>query len=663
MLALSALGAGRLAAQISPGPLSRAHQSLEGARNCTQCHGNGGKDAMNGQCVNCHGEVGSKLLDQRGFHASAEVRGQRCASCHPDHAGVDFNLIKWPGAGRDQFPHQRTGWPLEQSHARVQCTACHTPKLQTGAELRLAPRGSTPHWIGLGTTCASCHEDIHRGALGTTCTKCHDVGKWTRTPGFNHDSTSYPLTDKHQAVACNKCHAAAGLSPRRDAAGKPIPIYQPVPHTTCSACHTDPHNGGLGTECASCHTTRGFKVIDKQRFDHQRTRYPLQGRHTAVACARCHGGFGTATEKKPAFATCQGCHRDAHQGTATLAGAKVDCASCHVVTGFTPASFTVAQHRQTAYPLDGKHATTRCDACHRKDATAAGLAKWGSARVVIRPVSTTCRSCHADDHGTQLASRPDGGACSACHTSAGWTPTTFGVAAHAKLKLPLTGKHASVSCKACHAADRPGLPPLTVTAALGKVKLRFTLTEVQCANCHQDVHRGRFATARDSVPPIGCQECHDAEAFRPSTLDVARHTLTGFALEGAHRATPCVVCHKTLATPHARTAALVRAPAVAAPALEAPTTCTACHETPHGDQFDGRPDGGRCAACHDAVAFAPAGRFDHTRDTKFTLKGAHERVPCASCHKIQPVAGQPARQQFRPLSTKCESCHAGKEGS
>jgi hypothetical protein len=95
--------------------------------------------------------------------------------------------------------------------------------------------------------------------------------------------------------------------------------------------------------------------------------------------------------------------------------------------------------------------------------------------------------------------------------------------------------------------------------------------------------------------------------------------------------------------------------------FETKTACADCHENPHGNQFSSRKDGGRCEACHTTDAFQPAARFDHNRDAAFSLKGAHEKVPCNRCHSNDVSGGHPERLLFRPLSGKCESCHGGKE--
>ena len=84
-------------AQISPGPLARPHTQLEGSLNCTKCHGTN-KSAMNSACLSCHKEIDALIQRGRGLHAR-DAKGS-CAKCHPDHAGLDFDLIKWNEAGQ-----------------------------------------------------------------------------------------------------------------------------------------------------------------------------------------------------------------------------------------------------------------------------------------------------------------------------------------------------------------------------------------------------------------------------------------------------------------------------------------------------------------------------------------------------------------------------------
>jgi hypothetical protein len=572
LLLAAAITPGTLAAQISPGQLARAHESLEGNRQCITCHGIGGREAMAAQCLACHRDIGWLIERRRGLHDSAAVR--RCESCHPDHAGRDFQLVRWPGGGvAERFDHRLAGWPLDGAHTRVRCTVCHAPQYRVSPATGLAPRpgrSAAPRWVGLERACASCHED--------------------------------------------------------------------------------PHRGQLSARCGDCHSTDDFRRVAPARMNHDHTRYPLRGGHAAVKCEACHDfSRRPGARRNPPFATCGGCHADAHAGTAVLAGSRPDCDACHTVRGFSPASLSVAAHGRTRYPLEGKHGEVRCAACHRQ---AANVALWGTARAVLRPAFARCRDCHAEDHGTQLAARSDGGECAACHTPRGWRPSGFRVAQHATLRFALRERHAEIECRACHGPGREGLRAVTLTRArLGTAGVLFG-AEAACEACHVDPHR--WTAARP------CGACHGARAFRPSAVDVAAHAKLGFALAGAHRAVPCVACHDELGPPPRPRSTLVRAarewPALS---LAAPTACLGCHRDPHGAQFTARRDRGRCDGCHGVEAWAPAGAFDHNRDAAFRLDRAHEGVPCARCHRARAAAGA-AVTVYRPLSGACETCHTEK---
>jgi hypothetical protein len=376
-----------------------------------------------------------------------------------------------------------------------------------------------------------------------------------------------------------------------------------------------------------------------------------------VACAKCHAP-GEAG-KRPPFAQCTECHRqDPHAGTATLTGAKVDCAACHKVDGWAPATLAVAEHAKSRYPLEGKHQQVKCGACHRKKpAGVVNVAALGTAGVQLRPAYGACRDCHADDHGRQLAGRDDKGACESCHRVAGWSPSTFGRSQHARTPLALEGAHLDAPCGACHDADRKDLPPFPDVASLGKARVAVKLERADCASCHVDVHDGRYARGPRAVSG-GCAACHDARAFRPATMAASAHARDLFPLEGGHRATPCVACHADLERRGGGSFLLLARQAAAPPlTLAVPKhACTDCHakERPHGDQFAHRADGGRCEGCHSTAFFAPADRFDHERDATFALAGAHAKVPCARCH--MPGA-DPKHIRYRPLSARCESCH------
>ncbi len=638
--------------QISPGALAKAHATLEGPANCIKCHGLR-KEPMAQLCLACHKDLAWTIDKNRGLHArEMKAGGKPCASCHPDHAGTNFALIAWPEGSAVKFDHRRAGWALDGKHATTKCEKCHTPANRVSPAVALFPRHAAPGWLGLETTCATCHraDDIHQNSLGASCDKCHDAKAWKPAPKFDHANSDYPLTGKHADVECDKCHLAARLHIAPTAAGRTVPLFKPLGHKECSACHEDPHKGRLSAKCGDCHVTRGFAIVDRKEFDHSRTRYALDGKHRTVRCEACHG---PTMKKNPPFASCGSCHTDAHAGEASQNGALLDCGSCHTVSGFAPSTFSLAKHQVTRFALRGRHQTVKCAACHTAVARAANAR--GPKTVRLHLSFSACASCHTDAHGGQLNASADKGACEGCHTDAGWKPSTYSRAQHATKRLPLEGRHAAVPCAACHAATRRGLPALTLAAALGTAKVAIAIPETACESCHADPHAGQFTTDAARANTQGCRSCHDATAFRPSTVTVVSHGNFSFALEGAHRAAPCVACHDAMKSVGA-SSTLIAAPVKLAslPFTQRRDRCASCHDTPHGSQFGGRKDGGACESCHGIASFVPATRFNHDRDATFSLAGAHARTACALCHR------RDAQQRviYRPLAGACESCHA-----
>jgi hypothetical protein len=68
-----------------------------------------------------------------------------------------------------------------------------------------------------------------------------------------------------------------------------------------------------------------------------------------------------------------------------------------------------------------------------------------------------------------------------------------------------------------------------------------------------------------------------------------------------------------------------------------------------------------CERCHEVEAFRPASRFDHDRDTEFSLGNGHRRVPCVSCHPSEVDPDGRARARYRPTPTACRDCHAARD--
>lgn len=615
-------------AQISPGPLSRPHQSLNGSTNCASCHKFGGQAAL--KCLDCHTEIATRLTARKGLHSTYNIpagSSQECARCHSEHNGEDFPLIKWDIKA---FNHKDAGYLLEGKHAGLACNKCHNSSRispQERASIKIKDLNRT--YLGLSTGCVACHEDQHKGRLGATCQTCHNFEDWKAIRvgqgqgQFDHSKTRYPLTGLHAQVQCAKCHT-------NGADGKPQ--YVGIPFNQCSDCHKDPHHGSFPQGCQSCHSTSGWKKVSLQavseRFDHSKTKYPLEGKHVNVDCAQCHanGDF-----KKPlAFQKCMDCHKpDPHSGQFAKRADGGECAACHTVQGWKPSKFTVKEHALSAYPLQGGHARLECAQCH--------IPKGKDTLFKVK--FEHCTDCHADKHAEQFAAAPYLNACDRCHTLEGYKPSTFSLAKHKQTRFVLTGGHIAVPCADCHKESAEFQP---------KPAVIYHWKNLDCTSCHVDPHKGQFRERmqqkRTDGSLAGCEACHTTKSWKE--LSGFDHSKTKFALLGAHRATACIDCHKP---PNLETK-LMNVDFKAAPLL-----CEDCHQDIHGKQF-AKGDVTRCAECHTSMKWKPS-LFDHEKRTEFPLRGAHQNVRCAECHKLTRVIAAKTVLFYKPTPKDCASCH------
>jgi hypothetical protein len=609
-------------AQISPGPLSRAHQALNGSTNCASCHKFGGQAAL--KCLECHTEISGRLSAHRGLHATYNIpagSSQECARCHSEHNGEDFPLVKWD---TKTFNHRETGYILEGKHAGLECKKCHNPShISPQERAPIKEKDLSRTYLGLTTTCATCHEDQHKGRLGPKCESCHNFVDWKQisVAQFDHSKTRYPLTGLHAQVQCAKCHT-------NGADGKPQ--YVGIPFNQCSDCHKDPHRGSFPQSCQTCHTTSGWKKVSVQgvseHFDHSRTKFPLLGKHAAVDCAQCHAG---GDFKKPLpFQKCMDCHKDAHNAQFARRADGGECASCHNVQGWRPSLFTVKEHALSAYPLQGGHARLECAKCH--------IPKGKD--TLFRVKFERCTDCHSDRHANQFAAAPYFNACDRCHNLEAYKPSTFTLAKHKETHFVLTGGHMAVSCADCH-KESTELQPKSVV---------YHWNNLNCTSCHADPHKGQFKErmlqVRADGAPAGCEACHSTRSWKEvSAFD---HSKTKFPLLGAHRATACKDCHKP---PNLETKL------INVDFKSAPTACEECHEDIHAKQF-AVADVTRCAECHNSAKWKPS-LFDHEKRTSFPLRGAHQNVRCAACHKSTRVVAAKTVLFYKPTPKDCAACH------
>ena len=333
---------------------------------------------------------------------------------------------------------------------------------------------------------------------------------------------------------------------------------------------------------------------------------PLSSAHAKLEkkCDSCHKTF----KKEAMNAMCLSCHKgiagDINQnagfhGKSTARSQQ--CKTCH------------SEHHGRGYRIVAFNAATFNHSLtdyplvggHAK-AKCVGCHKAGGS---YRTTSTACASCHAkkDPHLGRL-----GRNCQGCHTVTGWKKTL--PYNHAKTGFPLTGQHRNVTCMGCHAGQRwQGLSQ-------------------QCIGCHarNDVHKGSRGT--------NCSTCHTPADWKSASFNHNRDTT--FPLLGQHAGTACAGCHG------------------ANNAIRKPQkTCISCHAK---DDTHKGSRGTACANCHTPRSWKDA-KFDHSKETRFPLLGAHNRAACSGCHGAGNSIKKPPMTCFG--CHQKDDSHKGKNGT
>jgi hypothetical protein len=236
-------------------------------------------------------------------------------------------------------------------------------------------------------------------------------------------------------------------------------------------------------------------------------------------------------------------------------------------------------------PFSRKSQTRLCLACHKEVAADRSVNERFHGRQPDA-VKQDCNHCHTDHKGRDA-------------DIVQFDRETFN---HAFTNFALRDTHVSVQCSSCHTKT-----------------VKFRNAPGRCFDCHKanDPHKGRLGEA--------CDKCHgEAEWRRVKPFD---HDTTKFPLRDAHRAVLCSACH-----------AGERYKGIG-------TACITCHQIQ--DVHTGRY-GSKCESCHDESKWRTV-RFNHDRDTKYPLRGAHAKVKCDACH-----TGDLYRDK---LATTCISCH------
>ncbi len=527
---------------------------------------------------------------------------------------------------------------LSASHASLEgvthCTSCHVLGKTTTNEKCLgchdelrarATSGRGFHATLVRRQCAECHKEHHG--------RDSDLLRLDAAR-FDHRQAGFVLEGKHRSLECSKCHTPAHIkasdvknNTRLLKAGTYLGLS-----AECLACHEDQHRGQLAARCEQCHGAEGWKPA--ARFVHDRAKFQLAGKHLRVACERCHEENHESSGRTMrfvglSFSQCSSCHHDPHVGKFTK-----PCESCHSVEGWEREIAGAFSHATTRFQLRGKHQSVQCGKCHptRSDGFSGKKIQKFTTKAFQR-----CADCHEDVHRGEFASRPDKGACDACHNEQEFAPSKF---SHATSRYVLDGRHQQTSCEKCHTS--------LVDKGRKSAVLNFRVTRFQkCSDCHRDSHDGQFSKRSDGGD---CTACHRTEGFAPSTFTVADHAQASFQLTGSHAAIQCDKCHAATVTRGVRMRQFV---------WKSKVGCATCHRDVHGGQFSRSTDHG-CESCHSVQAWRTL-VFSHDR-TRFPLTGKHVGLGCAQCHStVDTTAGKPVRR-YVDAPTRCTDCH-GKSGT
>lgn len=458
-----AFSPGRLSAKTRLGAALGGFTShAEFEAQCNRCH-QPVETAQNILCVNCHLNIAQQLTDRIGVHGKLSP-ATRCAACHPDHRGHDFDptLAALPffdhSAASFSLMHHRFDYDLTP----MACSACHVPESQDfAADVQ---RCSACHAIKDATFMLQ-----HQQDLGTACLSCHNGEDGLAE--FDHAATRLPLLGKHRQVSCTQCHtnARASASAGRVSTAGPFSGIS----AACVDCHAlpDSHAGVFDENCAQCHDPNGWRPakLDGSPFDHEvdagfsLALHPVDYQGQPMPCAACHpAGFSSA-----AIAACSTCHagQDAvfiQRHTAQYGPA---CLECHDgrdrMRGFD---------HQLVFPLDGAHAAIACLDCHKEGA--------------YQTSTSRCAQCHAEP---AIHAGFFGPECQDCHTTTAWSPAYL--KSHA---FPIDhGGRGATACQVCHPT---------------------TYVEYTCYGCHEhqpaEIAEEHVEEGISASEMVNCTQCH-----------------------------------------------------------------------------------------------------------------------------------------------------------
>lgn len=265
---------------------SRTSFPLEGKHidvGCKECHKTKYTDPLpHNSCLDCH-------EDYHKGQFTTDGKKVECTSCHSVQGfqGSSFTIER----------HMETRFPLTGAHLATPCFACHF-------------ENESWSFREIGINCNDCHEDIHDTYIDkqyypeSDCKFCHETSLW-RDVTFDHSLTGFTLLGAHETQTCRACHfpAEGGISSQK---------FNNLT-AECIQCHDDIHYSQFDdngkTDCLNCHA---FDNWNAEKFDHNKARFILDGKHIFVACNKCHFEVTEANKTYIKYKTerlqCKDCH-------------------------------------------------------------------------------------------------------------------------------------------------------------------------------------------------------------------------------------------------------------------------------------------------------------------------------------------------------------------
>ena len=384
---------------------------------CAACHDDSHNNQINGECKQCHTEESFSIFRGKGrfdhnttnfklkgshlktdcfschiktsdpkrvFQEKINTNQNNCVACHTDtHNGKYSNeCVKCHNESSflslnsmDFFDHSIADYPLEGKHSNVDCKQCHVDRFSKAIDF---------------SACNNCHEDYHndefkKNGISPDCKVCHTLEK-----GFDfslytldlHQTTVFPLDGAHVATPCFACH----VSEEDDRW-----TFKNL-GSECVDCHQNIHKDHISDKyypdntCTSCHINDAWSLID---FDHNLTKWPLEGKHIGLDCRTCHFDISEnntiLTQSFNALdSRCVNCHDNIHEDLFAIDG-ETDCKRCHITESWFPEKFN---HNNTSFPLEGRHAEIACRECHP-----ASIVN-GKTKITYKTGKFECIDCH-----------------------------------------------------------------------------------------------------------------------------------------------------------------------------------------------------------------------------------------------------------------------------